>query len=302
MAMKPTRDALAILLALISSIALALGVTGSWVRDNVVSPQGFIDVVGPMASDRAVQQDFAESALADIAPDLPVPDWARDKVEEILASQVHVVTDSDAYGEIWVASMRDLHSELMQGGRAQLTADIAPVWDHMAQPIDDLLPFGWEVPVPKSTVITLTEFDATWFSHLVTLAESATLFLVLGFASALGAVLLGSRRLFALGAVGLGWLGAGFGLWFALSNARVLLPQGITEEKFVGPVLTAFAERAAGDLTSTSTLGMGVGGGLLVIAILAAVTLTAVRVRSEKRAGVERPLGDKSIRYDAYDL
>lgn len=300
--MSVIRDAVSLLLAIIASLAFVLYTTGQWTRTTVVSESGFMQVVGPMSSDAELQQEFAKSALDDVLPDFPVPDWAREKVEDLLTSQVHVVTDSPAYGEIWNASMRDMHTQLVQGGTVEFTADLGPAWDYLAQPIDDLLPFGWELPVPDSTVIPLATFDGTWFTNLVLLADSTGLFLAVAIGAALACVLLARHRVFAVGALGVSVLAGGFALWFALVNRAALIPSHIAEEKFLGPVLMAFAERAFTDLTPATLVLMGAGAGLLVLAIIASVVLGALRIRREKAAGVERPVGDRGIRYDAYDL
>lgn len=300
--MSVIRDAVSLLLAIIASLALVLYTAGQWVSTTVVSESGFMRVVGPMSSDAELQQEFAKSALADVLPNFPVPQWAREKVEDLLTSQVHLVTDSPAYGEIWIASMREMHRQLLQGNTVELTADLGPAWDDLAQPIDDLLPFGWELPVPESTVIPLATFDASWFRHLVLLADSTGIFLAVAIGAALACVLLARHRVFAAGALGVSVLAGGFALWFALVNRAALIPQGVAEEKFLGPVLMALAERASIDLTPATVVLMGAGAGLLLVAIIASLMLGALRIRREKAAGVQRPAGDRAIRYDAYDL
>lgn len=296
------RDAFATVVAVLSCIALTLGVAGAWLGDNVVDARGFMSVVSPMSADKELQQEFAESALADVLPGLPVPGWAREKVEELLTSQVHVVTESDAYGEIWDATMIDAHSQLLRGGKVELKADIAPVWDSMAQPIDDLLPFGWEVPVPERTMISLGAFDGSWFSAVQKLAAASDLLVAGATLGTLGALAVGFRRLYVLGVLGVSAITSGGVLWFLLANHHAFIAQGLVDQRFVGPVVSAFAARAAADLQPAAVWIVGVGLACFVVALAASAAVSAMRISIEKRNGIERPVGDRAIRYDAYDL
>ncbi|MDO5646289.1 MAG: hypothetical protein Q4G21_11485 [Dermabacter sp.] len=277
--MSILRDLVALVAAVLAVAAMLAFLVGNWVSAHVVSESGFLAITEPLAHDVPLQEQFAQSALDSVAPGLPVPEGLRTEVESTLVSQVHLVAESGTYGEIWSGSMADLHGELVRGdAQASIRADIAPVWNTLAEPINSLLPFGLEIPVPESTILTLATFDASWFTHAVTLAESAPIFGVVGIAAALAALVLARHRLVALWFLGLTLaLGSG-ALWLALDRHEVLMDaNNLGDIPFLSPILRVFLEAARSDLSSVTLIFAGAGVAMVVIAAIAAIVVRVVQ-------------------------
>ncbi len=138
----PWRRFLAWLLLVLACILLPIAVTGAWVRGNIMDSDGFVNTLGPLASEPAVQQAIADSLTEQIFEVLVLEETLQgafpDRLGFLAAPVVNQLEEwtrvlalrlvaSDQFPAIWTAALRAVHStvvDFMNGtGRVQLGED-----------------------------------------------------------------------------------------------------------------------------------------------------------------------------------
>jgi hypothetical protein len=182
------RRTLAWVFLILGLILLPMAVTGGWVRGNIFSTDGFVNMVGPLGSNPAVQDQIAVSATNQIfnALDLetrlqgvlpnrlgflagPVTDRVKAWTLEGAQALVH----SDQFAAIWTKAMQGVHTQLVAffngSGKVYLdqngmiTLDLSGLTTRI---VDRLSQVGVEIPADKYPVLT---------SGQVPIAEAARL-------------------------------------------------------------------------------------------------------------------------------
>ncbi|MEU5999358.1 hypothetical protein ABZ837_16205 [Streptomyces sp. NPDC047197] len=164
------RSFLAAVLIVLGCVLAPLAVVASWAADTVGDTDRYVDTVGPLASDPAVQDAVADRAtdalmtridLATLLSDAPAADRPRlekalgklgDSLESAVRSFVHdkarAVAGSEAFETIWKQVNRQAHSSLDKaltgsgGGAVKLeddtvTLDLAPLVDRVKERLVD---------------------------------------------------------------------------------------------------------------------------------------------------------------------
>lgn len=122
------RRTLAWVFLVIGLILVPLAVTGGWVRGNIFSTDGFVNMVGPLASDPAIQDQIATSLtnqifnaldlevrLQNVLPDrlgfLAGPVEDRLKARTLQGAQALVATDE--FATIWTKAITGVHGAVV---------------------------------------------------------------------------------------------------------------------------------------------------------------------------------------------
>ncbi len=133
------RRILAWVLLVLACIILPIAVTGAWVRGTIMDTDGFVNAVGPLASEPAIQEAIAtkvtdqiferlalEERLQSAFPDklgfLAAP--VTKQLQEFTQTAAERLVASDEFPAIWTAAVRAVHStvvDFMNGsGRVSL--------------------------------------------------------------------------------------------------------------------------------------------------------------------------------------
>jgi hypothetical protein len=122
------RRTLAWVFLILGLVLLPLAVTGGWVRGNIFSTDGFVNMVGPLGSDPAVQQQVAVSATNQIfnALDLqtrlqnilPKPLGViagplEDRLKARTLQGAEALTSSDQFATVWTTAIRGVHKAVV---------------------------------------------------------------------------------------------------------------------------------------------------------------------------------------------
>jgi hypothetical protein len=122
------RRTLAWVFLVIGLILVPLAVTGGWVRGNIFSTDGFVNMVGPLASDPAIQDQIANSVtnqiydrldleqrLQNVLPDrlgfLAGPVEDRLKARTLQGAEALLATDE--FATIWTKALRGVHGAVV---------------------------------------------------------------------------------------------------------------------------------------------------------------------------------------------
>ena len=136
---RPWRRFLAWFLLVVGCVVLPIATTGAWVRGTIFSTEGFVDTLGPIASEPAVQEAIADNLTEQIFATLVLeerlqgafPDRlgflaapAVNQLEEWTAVLALRLVQAEEFSTIWTASLRAVHStvvDFMNGtGRVSL--------------------------------------------------------------------------------------------------------------------------------------------------------------------------------------
>lgn len=288
--MTIVREIGAVLLVLISFVATTVSVPAAWIRDRIVSKDGFLTLTGPLAHDIDLQKKLGNEAMNQIGEGLPIPESFRSDVQDMILSQVGAVTGTKAYGQMWTGTMEDMHDQLASGSTTvTVHADLTPVWDALLAPVQSILPF--DLPEVGPTVVNLGSFDAGWFEVLEAVAVNATLLTVVGIAASLGALVVSNVRLRTLVLLGISvvlsaltWIAVlyGHGLW---------VPDSLAGSTVAGPVMQRVLDVAAHDVFVPAVLCALTGLGLIIIAVTGMSIIAARRASVPQQAVNTVPAG-----------
>jgi hypothetical protein len=173
---RPWRRFPAWLLLVLGCIVLPIAVTGAWARGTIYSTDGFVNALGPIASEPAVQEAIAtnltdqiferlalEERLQDAFPDrlgflaTPVVNQLEDWTNQLTLRLV----ESDEFPAIWTAALGAVHStvvDFMNGsGRVALgengviELDLSGLSTRI---VDRLEQLGIEIPADERPILT----------------------------------------------------------------------------------------------------------------------------------------------------
>lgn len=121
--MRALRTTVGVLLALLFAVVAPVAVVASWVGSQVDDTDAYVETVGPLAEDEAVQREVGEQLTSTLLSsaglqgvDLPTP------VEEVLSGAVTEVLDGDDFRATWESANRDAHEQLVAVLRGERTA------------------------------------------------------------------------------------------------------------------------------------------------------------------------------------
>lgn len=264
--MDSLRDLVSAALLLAAAVLGALWLPATWLSENVVDQDGFLEIAAPLSEDAEVQRSLSDSAVSAVLDDDRVPDWMADQVEPLLQEQAVKLTGTDSYATMWDAAMADLHSALFTSGSQELEVDLGPAIDQMLTAVEDSLPGGLEIPRPEGVTVSLATVPDLPLLNLA--ADAAPRAPWLGPAALVlvaAALLLGAHRRGLLILAGVLALLAGAATLLVSSQIETLVPDALDQAEFIGPIMQAFQTELAAQLLPQGVILLG--GGALVMAL-----------------------------------
>jgi len=173
------RSTLVVTLVLLTCVSVVAGVVGVWARRNFLSTGRFVDRVGPLIEEPAVQDALTarltdqimtlidprglfEEVLPERGQLLAVP--LTNAVEGFVQDRVHSFIRSDAFARLWVVTVTVAHeqavdvlkgrSDVVKAGKDQVQLNLVPVVDAVLKRLTAASPqiFGHEVNLPDISV------------------------------------------------------------------------------------------------------------------------------------------------------
>ena len=279
--MDSLRDLISAAMLVAAAVLGALWLPATWLSENVVDQDGFLEIAAPLSQDAEVQRSLGDSAVTAVLDDDRIPDWIADQVEPLLQEQAVKLTDMDSYATMWDAVMSDLHTGLFTPGTQELEVDLGPAIDQLLTGVEETLPGGIEVPRPEGVSVSLATIPDVPLLNLA--ADAAPWAPWLGPAALVlvaAALLLGAHRRGLLILAGALALLAGGATLLVSSQIETLVPNALDQAEFVGPIVQAFQAQFAAQLLPQGVILLG--GGALVMA-LGLVLLGLRRPRRQRR-------------------
>jgi hypothetical protein len=170
------RRILAWVLLVLACIILPIAVTGAWVRGTIMDTDGFVNALGPLASEPAVQDAIATNLTNQIFEQLALEERLQSafpdklgflaapvtkQLQEFTQTAAERLVASDEFSAIWTAALRAVHStvvDFMNGsGRVSLgeggviELDMSGLSTRI---VDRLQQLGIEIPEDQYPVLT----------------------------------------------------------------------------------------------------------------------------------------------------
>jgi hypothetical protein len=171
-------------LVVLTVISLMASTLATWTKRNVLETDRWMEHVGPLAEDPAVQavitaritarimdvvdpQALFEEVLPERGQLLAIP--LSSAVESFVGDQVASFVASERFAELWVAANERAHatavkvlegeSEVVRANSGSVTLDLIPIVDAVLLQISELSPdiFGQTIDIPTITVDDLPE-------------------------------------------------------------------------------------------------------------------------------------------------
>lgn len=263
------RDLLA---AFLLALAVALGglwLPAAWITDYVVDQSGFLAVTQPLSDDPVLQRALSDSAVEELLADDRIPGWVETQVTPLAQEQAAKLTDTEAYGLLWDATMVDLHEALYSPGPSELRVDLVPAIDQILTPLDGRLPVA--IPRPEQAEVTLaTVPDLPLLTTAADLGPRAAWLGPLALGLAVIALALAAHRRSMLVLAGSAAIAAGSITALIAGQIEVLVPDSVDQADFVGPIVRVFEARLSEAVVPQGAVLIGAG------ALVAAVGLVLV--------------------------
>ncbi len=305
------RRTLAWVFLVIGLILLPIAVTGGWVRGNIFNTDGFVNMVGPLASDPAIQDQVAtsltnqvfnrldlEQRLQGVLPDRlgflagPVEDRLKERTQQ--GAQALVKTDE--FATIWTKAVTLGHEKLVGflngSGNVYLdengyvTIDLSPISSRI---VDRLAQAGVEISADERPVLATGQVPIVEAPRLEKVRG------LIGFVNDLFIVLPILAVLFLAGSVAVAVrrqraaVRVGIGMMIAMAIFVILIAVGrmVFMDATTGAGITS---AAAGSLWGALTIALrATAWGLFVVGLLLLLHPYIVRAfrggRMEKAAG-----------------
>jgi hypothetical protein len=252
------RDLLALVLLLGATVLGALWLPAAWLHDNVVERDGFLAVTAPLADDPEFQRTLSDSAVEKILGDDRVPGWIQDRLTPLAEEQAANLTGTEVYGTLWEATMSELHHALFTPGASELDVDLAPAIERILVPVEERLPI--DLPRPDDATVTLATIPDV---PLLTAVSAITPWASWAGPAALVllalALLLAAHRRTMLALGGLGGILAGAGVWWLGARIEGVVPDGVDQAVFLGPVVQEFERQFQAAITPQGVVLLGAG-------------------------------------------
>lgn len=264
--MRTVRAVLGTLLGVASLVAGLAYLPAVWLHDNLVTSAGFNQVVQPLAQNRVIQEDVAEAAVTEINAVVNVPSFVEKEVSKLVTDGVSRAAETPEYQQVWNQTVQDMHTDMVAGSTARIRPDFAPVFDGIVKPLEDLVHV--DIPTPHTIQPTVATFDASFMTKVQALTENRQWLLVAAIAGFVLMLVINPSRGASLFLYGFMAALASVGLWALVMNLPILQPASIGQRPFIGPIVSAFEDKAALDITPAVYGGVGLGVVLMVFGIV----------------------------------
>ncbi len=281
----PTRTMTSRIAVLLACVVLPLATVSVWLDQRVTETDGYVDAVGPLAEDAAVQRAVAarlEEAVLAALPLDRLPDNARENATLAVHTVVLAILTSSEFPPAWRAANQTAHTQLIRALRGEpgavgpdgrVTVNLAAIVDTVLAELRARGLFEGEVDVQASfAVLDADQLDKAQRAYR--LLNALGLWLPVICLVLVGvALLISPRRGRTVGTLAIGSLVAMLVLLGLLALARNVVVDAVpsADRKVAGPVWDVV----------TSSLHTGV---LVLIAVAGALVLLRIAVRVVSRS------------------
>lgn len=310
------RRILAWVFLVVGLVLLPLAVTGGWVRGNIFDTDGFVNMVGPLAEDPAIQDQIATSLtnqifdaldlevrLQDVLPDrlgfLAGP--VEDRVKDWTLQGAQALVATDEFATIWTEALRLVHGAIAGflngtgnvylGEDGTITLDLSPLSTRL---VDRLAQAGVEISAEERPMLATGQVPVAQVAGLEKVKGLLnfvnTLFIVLPILAVLllaGSVAVAVRRQKAAVRVGIGMM---------ISMAIFVILIAVGRMLFMDATTGAgISSDAAGAFWGALTIAMrATAWGLFVVGLL--LLVHPYIVRAFRGSTMERAAGGAAER------
>lgn len=265
-----------------------VAVPGLWLDRNVVSEDGFVQMVSPLGSDAEFQEQLTQATAQTVIEDASLGPALTEMVRPLVQQAAENLTENPQYQQAWEETLRRSHELTFPGNpgdsgnaggssgtpetdtAAAITLDIAPIVSLAAQ--EAAAAVGAEVPVPEQVLVDVGGSNQqTVIAMVQNYADLAVPFAIAA-AVAFGlAMLIARRRSTTLVFIGIG-VAIAAGLWKL--GAEYVVRQLETSQdanELAGLFKGYFADVAESSFNEWIFAGAGAGAVMILVGVIARI-------------------------------
>lgn len=149
--------------ALLVIVALLLaGVAGPamWMQRNVIDQTGFVDLAGPLGSNKSFQEDLSALASAQATASLDLPPQLSSLAAGVIQTSASSIYTDPGYEQAWTETLQRSHELTFAAAdnpdiQGDLHLDIAPLIALVAAKVS--IDIGVPLPTPNDVVVALEQ-------------------------------------------------------------------------------------------------------------------------------------------------
>lgn len=269
---------------IVAVVLCFVAVPGLWLDRNVVSEDGFVQMVSPLGSEAEFQEQLAEATAQTVIEDASLGPALTEMVRPLAQQAAENLTENPQYQQAWEETLRSSHELTFPddsgstGGSgtqeadtsAAITLDIAPIVSLAAQ--EAAAAVGVEVPVPEQVLIEVGGSNQQ--TAIAMVQDYADLAVPLAIAAAVAfalAMLIARRRSTTLVLVGIG-VAIAAGLWKLAAEYAVRQLETSQDANALADLFKAyFADVAESSFNEWIVAGAGAGAVMILVGLIARI-------------------------------
>lgn len=275
-----------------------VAVPGLWLDRNVVSEDGFVQMVSPLGSDAQFQEQLAEATAQTVLDDASLGQGLAELAGPLVQQAAENLTEHPGYQQAWEETLQRSHELTFpggdgtgggpnntgvpdsasgssspgaqpSGGGATITLDIAPLVTLAAEEAAEAV--GTEVPSPGQVLIDVGGANQTGIEMVQNYADLAVPFAIAAAVAFVLAMLIARRRSTTLVLVGIG-VAIAAGLW-KLGAEYVVRQLAASQDanELAGLFKAYFARVAESGFNEWIVAGAGAGAVMILVGLIARI-------------------------------
>lgn len=157
------RTAASALLVIVALLIAAVAGPALWMQKNVVDQAGFVELAGPLGSNKAFQEGLSAMAADQAAASLDLPPQLNDLAAAVISSKARNIYTDPGYAQAWSETLGRSHKLTFDAAgnkdvQGDILVDIAPLVGLIAANLGTDL--GLTLPTPDEVVVSLEQPEA----------------------------------------------------------------------------------------------------------------------------------------------
>lgn len=154
------RTAVSALLVILALVAAAVAGPAMWVQKNVIDQAGFVELAGPLGSNKSFQEGLSALAASQATASIDLPPQLTELAGAVIQNAAQNIYTEPGYDQAWTETLQRSHALTFAAAgnkdiQGDLQLDVAPLVALVAANVGDST--GVALPTPKDVVVALEQ-------------------------------------------------------------------------------------------------------------------------------------------------
>jgi hypothetical protein len=154
------RTAASALLVIVALVLAAIAGPTLWMQRHVIDQAGFVELAGPLGSNKAFQEGLSSLAASQATASLNLPPQLNDLAAAVIKTSARNIYTEPGYGQAWTETLQRSHGLTFAAAgntevQGDLQLDVAPLVALVAANVGEDL--GVSLPTPDNVVVALEQ-------------------------------------------------------------------------------------------------------------------------------------------------